>query len=161
MPHRVYDQLWHAFHHKVNISSEWIILRHLSILSGLEPKHVDCCINSCVTFMWEYICPCEGMPLLYGGPVFSLTQILSNFFLPPPHSLTSGLFPECTGSRVASVSSLTSSNTKQRLWCLQWRMVLYPLQHAGHHWWHSLLPPLLWSPVWYRAWCHSRQLPTL
>ena len=66
------------------------------------------------------ICPCGGMPLLCGGPVFSLTQILLNFFLPPPHFPTSGLFPECTGSRVASVSSLTSSNTKQRLQCLRW-----------------------------------------
>ena len=96
MPHRVYDQLRHAFHHKVDISSEWIILRCLSVLSGLEPKHVDCCINSCVAFTREYVhaeeCPfcaeARYSPSCKPRRIFSYLPLiprLQAFFQAPTH----------------------------------------------------------------------------
>ncbi|KAF8123788.1 hypothetical protein EV363DRAFT_1179202, partial [Boletus edulis] len=54
MPRRIFDRMRTTFRHKLNIQSEWIILHRLSVLSGVEPIHIHCCINSCVAYTTKY-----------------------------------------------------------------------------------------------------------
>ena len=43
-----------AFQHKLDISSYWVILHRLAILSEIEPVWYDCCVNSCLAYTGEY-----------------------------------------------------------------------------------------------------------
>ncbi|KAG2749992.1 hypothetical protein P692DRAFT_201712128 [Suillus brevipes Sb2] len=54
MPRRMYDTMRTAFSHKISIDSEWIILRRLALLSGIEPRAIDCCVNSCIAYTREH-----------------------------------------------------------------------------------------------------------
>ncbi|KAF8119859.1 hypothetical protein EV363DRAFT_1171018, partial [Boletus edulis] len=64
MPRSVYNNLRQVFRHKITLDSEWVILRRLALLSGIEPVHIDCCINSCLAFTRQYAalkeCPTCG-----------------------------------------------------------------------------------------------------
>ena len=46
MERQTFNQMQHLFRHKLEISSDWIILRRMGILSEIEPIWYDCCINS-------------------------------------------------------------------------------------------------------------------
>ena len=50
MSHSVFNQMRHTLGHKLDISSEWVILHRMATLSGVEPKAYDCCINSCMAY---------------------------------------------------------------------------------------------------------------
>jgi hypothetical protein len=54
MPRTAFDQMRHTFDHKLDISSEWVILRRLATLSGVKPQYYDCCINSCMAYTEDY-----------------------------------------------------------------------------------------------------------
>lgn len=54
MPRTAFDQMRFAFQHKLDISSYWVILHRLAILSEIEPVWYDCCVNSCLAYTGEY-----------------------------------------------------------------------------------------------------------
>ena len=54
MPHRIFNRMREAFTHKLDITSEWIIIHCLSVLSGITPTNFDCCINSCIAYTSKY-----------------------------------------------------------------------------------------------------------
>jgi len=43
-----------SFNHKLNLDTEWVILRRLAILSGVQPVYFHCCINSCIAYTEKY-----------------------------------------------------------------------------------------------------------
>ena len=54
MPQAAFNQMRFAFRHKLSISSLYAITHKIAILSGITPKWIDCCINSCVAFSKTY-----------------------------------------------------------------------------------------------------------
>ncbi|KAJ7271371.1 hypothetical protein B0H12DRAFT_731303 [Mycena haematopus] len=50
MSREVYEQLRHAFDHKLDLSSEYVMIHRMAILSGVEPLWFHCCINSCMAY---------------------------------------------------------------------------------------------------------------
>ncbi|KAF8556621.1 hypothetical protein OG21DRAFT_1408800, partial [Imleria badia] len=54
MPRHIFDRMRKTFRHKLDIQSEWIILHRLSVLSGVNPINIDCCINSCIAYTTKY-----------------------------------------------------------------------------------------------------------
>ncbi|PSR75102.1 hypothetical protein PHLCEN_2v9325 [Hermanssonia centrifuga] len=50
-----------SFNHKMNIDSLFVIKRRIAILSEFEPKHFDCCLNSCMAYTGKHmalaVCP--------------------------------------------------------------------------------------------------------
>ena len=56
----------------MDLSSEWIVIRQMALLSGIEPVWYDCCINSCVAYTQQYTdlrkCPlCDQDPFGSNG----------------------------------------------------------------------------------------------
>ena len=51
---RSLNQMRHAFKHKLDIDSEWIMLRRIRLLAGIELKKIDCCIKSCIAYTGKY-----------------------------------------------------------------------------------------------------------
>jgi len=51
---KAFARLRGAFSHKLKLSSEYIVEKRLEVLTGLIPKHFDCCINSCMAFTGSY-----------------------------------------------------------------------------------------------------------
>ncbi|KAI0364413.1 hypothetical protein BV20DRAFT_956223, partial [Pilatotrama ljubarskyi] len=58
---QAYDQVRHSLRHKLSLSSDWVILRRIALLSGVRPVWYDCCVNSCICFLGEFasatVCP--------------------------------------------------------------------------------------------------------
>ncbi|KAJ7083126.1 hypothetical protein B0H15DRAFT_749862, partial [Mycena belliarum] len=50
MPRTAYNQMVYAFNHKMDLSSEWVMLHRIAILSCIEPVWYHCCIQSCAAF---------------------------------------------------------------------------------------------------------------
>jgi hypothetical protein len=50
MSRRAFNQMRHAFRHKIDIDSLYVINRRLAILSGVNPVLYDCCVNSCMAY---------------------------------------------------------------------------------------------------------------
>ncbi|KAJ7277813.1 hypothetical protein C8J57DRAFT_1579380 [Mycena rebaudengoi] len=46
-----YNQMVYTFRHKMELSSEWVMLHRIAILCEIEPLWFDCCINSCLVYM--------------------------------------------------------------------------------------------------------------
>ncbi|KAB5587887.1 Transposase family Tnp2 protein [Ceratobasidium theobromae] len=61
---QTYDDLRHGACEELNIPSEFVAWRRLRILSGLETRAYDCCVNSCCCFLGKYqdltLCPFPG-----------------------------------------------------------------------------------------------------
>jgi hypothetical protein len=73
MERQTFNQMRHLFRHKLEISSDWVILRRMGILSEIEPIWYDCCINSCIAFTGKYAnytnCPhCQEVRTCNGKP---------------------------------------------------------------------------------------------
>jgi hypothetical protein len=51
---QTYDDLRHGACEELNIPSEFVAWRRLRILSGLETRAYDCCVNSCCCFLGKY-----------------------------------------------------------------------------------------------------------
>lgn len=64
MPRAAFNQMRQAFQHKITLDSEWVVLRRIAVLTGIQPEWHDCCINSCVAYTSKYIyhisCPYCG-----------------------------------------------------------------------------------------------------
>ncbi|KAJ7697710.1 hypothetical protein B0H17DRAFT_928131, partial [Mycena rosella] len=54
MPGVAFAQMRHAFRHKLDISSHWTMLHRVAILSGIEPRWIPCCLNSCMVYTGEH-----------------------------------------------------------------------------------------------------------
>ncbi|KAG1759938.1 hypothetical protein EDD22DRAFT_781801, partial [Suillus occidentalis] len=54
IPHRVFNHMHQSFQHKMTIDSEWVILRRLATLSGIQPINYDCYVNSCIAYTDNY-----------------------------------------------------------------------------------------------------------
>jgi hypothetical protein len=54
MPRRMFNQVRHTFRHKCAVNSEWVMIRRIAILSGIEPMKIDCCINTCIAYTGKY-----------------------------------------------------------------------------------------------------------
>lgn len=54
IPRRVFNRMRQSFRHKMTIDSEWVILRRLATLSGIQPINYDCCVNSCIAYTDDY-----------------------------------------------------------------------------------------------------------
>ncbi|KAJ7182319.1 hypothetical protein C8R43DRAFT_1115958 [Mycena crocata] len=50
MPHLAFTQMRYAFRHKLEISSHWVMIHRVAILSGIEPQWFHCCVNSCMAY---------------------------------------------------------------------------------------------------------------
>lgn len=55
MPCQVFNCMRHAFKHKMDIDSEWVILHHLAVLAGVDPQSYHCCVNSCIAYTLKYL----------------------------------------------------------------------------------------------------------
>lgn len=51
---RTFNQIRHAFRHKLQIRSENAMVRRIALLAGIETIKYDCCINSHILFTGEY-----------------------------------------------------------------------------------------------------------
>jgi hypothetical protein len=47
MSREVFEQIRYAFNHKLDISSHYVVIHRVAILSRVEPVWIDCCVNSC------------------------------------------------------------------------------------------------------------------
>lgn len=54
MPRVAFNQMRYAFSNKLDISSDWVIMHRLAILSCVEPEWYDCCINTCLAYAGPY-----------------------------------------------------------------------------------------------------------
>lgn len=54
MPRVAWDQMRHAFAHKLQICSLYVAIHRMAILSGVEPLWIDCCVNSCIAYTGRY-----------------------------------------------------------------------------------------------------------
>ncbi|KAJ7349246.1 hypothetical protein DFH08DRAFT_139479 [Mycena albidolilacea] len=50
MSREVFEQLRFAFNHKLGLSSEYVILHRVAVLSHVEPMWIHCCVNSCMAY---------------------------------------------------------------------------------------------------------------
>ncbi|KAJ7215472.1 hypothetical protein GGX14DRAFT_391900 [Mycena pura] len=50
MPRTAYKFMVYAFNHKMDLSSEWVMLHRVAILSRVIPDWYDCCVDSCAAF---------------------------------------------------------------------------------------------------------------
>lgn len=55
IPRDAYRQVRHGLKHKILLSSEWVVLRRIALLSGVQPVWYECCINSCLCYLGEFI----------------------------------------------------------------------------------------------------------
>jgi hypothetical protein len=51
---RSMNQVRHTFRHKLDIDSEWVMLRRMGLLAGVQPKKIDCCFKSCIAYTGKY-----------------------------------------------------------------------------------------------------------
>jgi hypothetical protein len=54
MPRRTFNQMRHAFRHRFDIDSEYVMIRQIALLAGLKPIKYDCCINHCIAYTGKY-----------------------------------------------------------------------------------------------------------
>ncbi|KAJ7621834.1 hypothetical protein B0H17DRAFT_887211, partial [Mycena rosella] len=54
MPHLAFAQMRHAFRHKLEISSHWVMIHRVAILSNVEPVWIPCCPNSCMAYTGDH-----------------------------------------------------------------------------------------------------------
>ncbi|KAJ7019369.1 hypothetical protein C8F04DRAFT_1147812, partial [Mycena alexandri] len=54
MPRVAFAQMRHAFRHKLEISSHWVMIHRIAILSGIEPMWFHCCPDSCMAYTGAY-----------------------------------------------------------------------------------------------------------
>ncbi|KAJ7266112.1 hypothetical protein C8J57DRAFT_1469942 [Mycena rebaudengoi] len=54
MSHEVFAQMRHAFRSKLEISSHWVMIHRVAILSGVTPVWYHCCVNSCMAYTGEH-----------------------------------------------------------------------------------------------------------
>ena len=54
MPQTASNQMRYPFQHKLDIHSLYAITHRLAILSGVEPKWFDCCVNSCIAYTGQH-----------------------------------------------------------------------------------------------------------
>ncbi|KAJ6472219.1 hypothetical protein C8R47DRAFT_953911, partial [Mycena vitilis] len=54
MSRTAFAHMRHAFRHKMDISSHWVIIHRIVILTRVEPRWYDCCPNSCIAYTAEY-----------------------------------------------------------------------------------------------------------
>lgn len=54
MPQESYEELWRAFSHKLNLNSDWVILRQICQLTGVKPVLFDCCSKLCICYSRKY-----------------------------------------------------------------------------------------------------------
>lgn len=50
MPRESFNLMRHFFRHKMSICSEYVIIRQISIETGIDPVLYDCCIKICVAY---------------------------------------------------------------------------------------------------------------
>ena len=49
-----FNQMRHVFRNKLKIDSEWVMMRRIAILAGIEQVKYDCCINFCIAYTGKY-----------------------------------------------------------------------------------------------------------
>src|ERR1700761_3956814 len=54
MSRTAFEQMRYAFRHKLEISSQWVIIHRMAALSGVVPLWIDCCPNSCIAYTKDY-----------------------------------------------------------------------------------------------------------
>ncbi|KAJ3536584.1 hypothetical protein NMY22_g5977 [Coprinellus aureogranulatus] len=54
MPRSSFNFMRHTFRNKLQISSEWVMLKRMADLAGVELQHFDCCINSCMAYTGDH-----------------------------------------------------------------------------------------------------------
>ncbi|KAF8160562.1 hypothetical protein K438DRAFT_1463706, partial [Mycena galopus ATCC 62051] len=54
MPRVAFAQMRHAFRRKLEISTHWIMIHRVAILSGTEPQWYHCCPKSCMAYTGEH-----------------------------------------------------------------------------------------------------------
>ncbi|KAJ6451859.1 hypothetical protein C8R47DRAFT_998287 [Mycena vitilis] len=54
MSRMAFAHMRHAFRHKMDISSHWVIIHRVAILTRVEPVWYHCCPNSCVAYTGSY-----------------------------------------------------------------------------------------------------------
>ncbi|KAJ7152445.1 hypothetical protein C8R46DRAFT_1357483 [Mycena filopes] len=72
MPRAAYNQMVYTFRHKLDLSSEWVMLHRIAVLARVEPQYYHCCVNSCLAYTGGFAeldeCPyCEEPRLSAGG----------------------------------------------------------------------------------------------
>ncbi|EIN12023.1 hypothetical protein PUNSTDRAFT_62011, partial [Punctularia strigosozonata HHB-11173 SS5] len=53
MPCSTYNLMRSTFRSQIHITSEWVLLRRIALLSGIEPVRYDCCTN-CICYLGKY-----------------------------------------------------------------------------------------------------------
>lgn len=73
IPRETFEEMRYTFSHKMDISSEWVILARIAILTGIEPVWIDCCVNSCIAYTKHHTdakhCPHCQEPRRTPGPL--------------------------------------------------------------------------------------------
>ncbi|KAJ7745857.1 hypothetical protein DFH07DRAFT_748769, partial [Mycena maculata] len=54
MPRTAYNQMVYSFQHKMELSSEGVMLHRIAILAKIEPTWYYCCLNSCAAYTGEF-----------------------------------------------------------------------------------------------------------
>ncbi|KAG1763807.1 hypothetical protein EV702DRAFT_952302, partial [Suillus placidus] len=54
MPRATFNELHEKFSHKMDIDSEYKMLKHFKGLTTIMPMKIDCCINSCIAYTARY-----------------------------------------------------------------------------------------------------------
>ncbi|KAJ8596210.1 hypothetical protein M405DRAFT_689804, partial [Rhizopogon salebrosus TDB-379] len=54
MPRATFNELRSKFSHKMNIDSEYKMLKRFEGLTAITPMKIDCCINSCIAYTSTY-----------------------------------------------------------------------------------------------------------
>ncbi|KAJ7114526.1 hypothetical protein C8R43DRAFT_903057, partial [Mycena crocata] len=54
MPRTAYNQMVYTFDHKMDLSTEWVMLHRVAILSGIQPVWYHCCVNSCAAYTGRF-----------------------------------------------------------------------------------------------------------
>ncbi|KAF7334036.1 hypothetical protein MVEN_02309100 [Mycena venus] len=54
MPRVAFSQMRHAFRRKLAISSHWVMIHRIAILSGIEPQWFHCCPGSCMAYTGKH-----------------------------------------------------------------------------------------------------------
>ena len=66
MSRRAFNQIRFTFRHKLNLDFLYVSNRRLAVLSRVTPLLIDCCVNSCIAYTWQYQnythCPYCGKP---------------------------------------------------------------------------------------------------
>lgn len=54
MPCATFNELQEKFSYKMDIDSEYKMLKHFKGVTTITPMKIDCCINSCITYAARY-----------------------------------------------------------------------------------------------------------